>query len=46
MVGQQVVENRDEAMREIERALEAGGSSLLLQIARGDTRQFVALSLD
>ena len=46
MVGQQTVENRDEAMREIEHALEAGGDSLLLQVARGNTRQFVALSLD
>ena len=46
MVGQQTVENRDEAMQEIEHALEAGGNSLLLQVARGNTRQFVALSLD
>jgi serine protease Do len=46
MVGQQVVENLADATQEIEHALEKGGESLLLQVVRGNTRQFVALSLD
>jgi serine protease Do len=46
MVGQQPVKNREQAMLEINSALDQGEGSLLLQIARGNTRQFVALSLE
>jgi serine protease Do len=45
MVGQKAVSGPREAINEIEKASEANRTSVLLQVARGNVRQFVAVPL-